>query len=206
MSDAVVKTSIAGKIRNFHDFKSEALLPVFEAVVNSIHAIEEANNLSNGSITVRVRRDLSQGTLGLDGDDSLPNIIGFEIEDDGIGFNDRNYESFETSDSIYKLAIGGKGVGRFSWLKAFDKVEINSIYLAPNNKSSERKILFTIADGVKEIANKAIGHTNIKTVVHLIGFQEYYRKQSSAYKTTTKIAQRIFEHCLTRYISGFSLV
>ncbi len=100
---ATLKTSLAGKIRNLRHFKSEALLPVFEAVVNSIQAIEEAGNLSQGVISVKVKRDLRQGNLRFDDDDSLPPITGYEIEDNGIGFNDDNFESFETSDSTYKL-------------------------------------------------------------------------------------------------------
>jgi hypothetical protein len=34
-----------------------------------------------------------------------------------------------------------------------------------------------------------------------MGFNENYYKQPSAYKTTAKIAQRIFEHCLSYYIT-----
>lgn len=201
MPAAMLKTSLAGKIRNLRHFKAEALLPVFEAVVNSIQAIEEAGNLAQGVITVRVKRDLRQGNLRYDDDDSLPNIIGFEIEDNGIGFNDKNFESFETADSTYKLAKGGKGVGRFLWLKAFSRVEIVSNFLASDGILSEREIEFTIDSGVKELANRKIPDGKVHTVVRLMGFHEDYRKQPSAYKTPAKIAQRIFEHCLTRFIS-----
>ena len=104
-----LKTNLEGKVRNLPHFKSEALLPLFEAVVNSIQAIEERGNLSSGEIEVRVVRE-EQGTLG-DLDES--GITGFSVTDNGIGFNQLNYESFETSDSIHKQALGGKGVGRF---------------------------------------------------------------------------------------------
>jgi hypothetical protein len=43
-----LKTNLEGKVRNLPHFKGEALLPVFEAVVNSIQAIEERGNLSGG--------------------------------------------------------------------------------------------------------------------------------------------------------------
>jgi len=90
---AMLKTSLTGKIRNLHHFKSEALLPLFEAVVNSIQAIEEAGSIGQGVITVRIKRDSSQTDFTFDNDDSLPPIIGFEIEDNGIGFNDKNYNN-----------------------------------------------------------------------------------------------------------------
>src|SRR5690606_20856664 len=115
---------------NLPHFKTEALLPVFEAVINSIHAIEDRKNFNQGKITVRVIREKDiQKPLGLEGEDissesseELRNIINFEIEDNGIGFNNENFESFNTAESTFKLERGGKGVGRFYWLKAFDKV------------------------------------------------------------------------------------
>lgn len=205
MPDAILKTSLAGKIRNLRHFKSEALLPLFEAVVNSIQAIEEVGDVKQGVITVRIKRDMRQGNLSLGEDDSsLPNITGFEIEDNGIGFNDNNFDSFETSDSTYKLAKGGKGVGRFLWLKAFDRVNIASTYQKPDNTLASRNIEFTIATGVREHPSTGISNQQANTTVYLKGFHEEYRKEPSAYKRVAKIAQRIFEHCLTRFISGLA--
>ena len=201
----MLKTDLAGKIRNLRHFKAEALLPLFEAVINSIQAIEEVGDLKQGVITVHIKRDMRQGGLAFNGDDSsLPNIIGFEIEDNGIGFNDKNYESFETSDSTYKLAKGGKGVGRFLWLKAFDRVDITSAYLKPDGILANRIIEFTIDNGVRELNGTTITSGQANTIVYLKGFHEEYRKEPSAYKKSAKIAQRIFEHCLTRFISGMA--
>ena len=205
MSNVMMKTDLEGKIRNLRHFKSEALLPIFEAIVNSIQAIEEAGDLTHGVITVRIKRDVRQAKLGLEGDDSLANITGFEIEDNGVGFNDKNFDSFQTSDSTYKLDKGGKGVGRFLWLKAFSRVEIKSIFIRQDSVLSERNIEFTINHGVhQEGVCKAVTGGHAHTVVRLIDFHEEYRKQPSAYKTSAKIAQRIFEHCLTRFISGLA--
>lgn len=205
MSDAMLKTDLAGKIRNLRHFKSEALLPLFEAVINSIQAIEEVGDLKQGVITVRIKRDMRQGSFAYNGDDTaLPNITGFEIEDNGIGFNDNNYESFETADSTYKLAKGGKGVGRFLWLKAFDRVDITSTYLQSDNTLAGRKIEFTIANGVQEFPGPSVIRGQANTIVHLKDFHEEYRKEPSAYKRAAKIAQRIFEHCLTRFISDMA--
>ena len=59
---------------------------------------------------------------------SINEIIGFSISDNGIGLDDNNMKSFLQSDSTYRAEKGGKGVGRFSWLKAFDNTKIKSIY------------------------------------------------------------------------------
>ena len=93
-----------------------------EAVSNSIHAITErfddkAGGL--GRVQVTVLRDLEK--------DDLP-IIGFEVEDNGIGFTSENYRSFLTPDSRHKERRGGKGVGRLAWLKVFEQVEVDSVY------------------------------------------------------------------------------
>ena len=38
--------------------------------------------------------------------------------------DDDNFDSFNTSFSDRKIGEGGKGLGRFTWLKALDRVEI----------------------------------------------------------------------------------
>ena len=50
-------------------------------------------------------------------DSSINQITGFKVIDNGIGFDENNMRSFLQSDSTYRADKGGKGVGRFSWLK-----------------------------------------------------------------------------------------
>ena len=207
MSQTFLKTDLEGKINNLPSFKNEALFPVFEAIVNSIHAIEELNSDKRGEIIVRVIREKEiQSTFNAENGDKkeVKVIKNFEIEDNGVGFDTKNYDSFCTAESTYKISKGGKGVGRFYWLKAFEKVEITSIYKEKQIKK-ERRIRFTKKPGIEELANENIGlNTPQKTIVKLIGFKEEYRKQASAYKTTQKIAQRILEHCLSYYIGDIA--
>ncbi len=49
------------------------------------------------------------------------------VEDNGDGFNERNTKSFREYRSTYKKHLGCKGIGRFLFLKLFDKVEIESL-------------------------------------------------------------------------------
>lgn len=39
------------------------------------------------------------------------------ISDDGVGFNDGNLASFKEAHTLSKVKVGGKGVGRFTFLK-----------------------------------------------------------------------------------------
>ena len=192
-----LKTDLQGKVKNMPSFYTEALLPVFEAVVNSIQAIQERNASEKGKITVTVKRaNTQQKKMGFASDEK---IIGFEIEDNGIGFNDINMDSFLTSETTYKMEKGCKGVGRFFWLKAFEQVEIESVY-EENESFKKRNIMFSLKAGITpQEATPTESHPC--TIVKLNGFKEEYRSKQSAYKTTAKIAQRILEHCMSFYIA-----
>lgn len=194
-----LKTDLKGKVNNLPDFKQEALLPVFEAVINSIQALEEIGNPLDGKITVRIIREALPQDM-FDTSKEEKKIFAFEIEDNGIGFTKENYDSFRTSDSTHKIEMGGKGVGRFFWLKAFEQVEIESIY-ENSDKRFLRKIAFCIKRGIRQIANQSTDQPR-RTIVRLLKFKEEYRKLQSAFKTTKKISQRIIEHCLSYYITG----
>ncbi len=200
------KTDINGKIRNIPDFKTNALYPVFEAVVNSIQAIEDRGNLkTDGEIIIDIIRDkgwIPSGDTG-DMDGREYPIKSFYIKDNGIGFNEGNFDSFLTAESTWKLDRGGKGVGRFYWLKAFDKVEIESIY-SDGEVNKKRHFVFSQSknneispnDDDETVSDKG----KIGTVVHLNGFKKDYKSQSSAWRTGEKISQRIFEYILSYYV------
>lgn len=127
--EITMKTSLRGRVRNTGLPKKQLLMPLFEAVVNSIHAIEDSDlPVSSGSITVTVNRvpqdDLGEGIPG-----RTSNVVGFSIEDNGIGFNEANFESFRTLDTEYKVAKGGDGIGRLSWIKCFRNVTVDSVFV-----------------------------------------------------------------------------
>ena len=119
-----LSVDFAGRIRNSTLKKKDALVPVFEAIVNSIQAIEDAGmDDSECLICVKLER---RGVL--DGGMSDAELTGFTVTDNGIGFDDVNLESFMTADSQLKERRGGKGIGRFCWLKVFDEVTVDSTY------------------------------------------------------------------------------
>ena len=100
-----LQTNLKGRLRNTSLPKSHGLMPVFEAVVNSIHAIEEKGINADSKIVLRIDREM-QSSLDLDSSAALNPIIGFTITDNGCGFNDTNFASFETLDSDHKIDQG----------------------------------------------------------------------------------------------------
>jgi hypothetical protein len=133
-----MKIDLAGKIKNTHLPRSKPLFPMFEAVVNAFQAIEDAGEtVSSPSIEIVVERDPVLPGVDMDGD-----VNDFTVIDNGIGFNEGNLDSFFTSDTQYKLSGGGKGIGRFIWLKAFKYAGIESHY-RENGKLVKRAFKFT---------------------------------------------------------------
>ncbi len=121
-------TDVLGRVRNINLRPSKPLLPLFETVANSFDAIESAGE-TQGRIEIVVNRD-SASLLSKE-DRTAPDITGFEIKDNGVGFTDENLNFFQTSDTTFKAKRGGKGVGCFLWLVAFDTVQIESHYVTP---------------------------------------------------------------------------
>src|SRR5262245_28101103 len=100
-----MKIDVPGRVRNISLPASRPLLPLFEAIINSIQAIEDAKQQS-GAITIEVIRDTSATLLEID--KGSRDIVGFIVTDDGIGFDDENFSAFQTSDTTYKAERGGK--------------------------------------------------------------------------------------------------
>ena len=96
--------------------------PLVEVIVNSIQAIE-AGNVKDGKIYIRVERGNQPDLEG-----GISEIQSLSIEDNGIGFNNANRESFDTLYSDLKIKDGGKGFGRFTCLKYFECVDVYSIF------------------------------------------------------------------------------
>ncbi|WP_240330510.1 hypothetical protein [Streptomyces sp. CB09001] len=114
-------TSLAGRVRNTSLPKSHALLPLLEAVVNAIQAIDArfGDDMEPGRLSIRIRRS-QQEALDFShvgpGRAALKPIVGFSVEDNGVGFTPENMTSFETLDSDHKADMGCRGVGRLLWL------------------------------------------------------------------------------------------
>lgn len=193
--------NIRGRVKNFNLPKNQPLIPLFEAIVNSIHAIEERNVADKnfkGKIVIKIIRDEQ---LSLDGIGESSRIKSFEIIDNGVGFNEPNLMSFMESDSTYKASYGGKGVGRFSWLIAFKKAEIESIYWDEDEKGYVKRS-FDFTSEQTEINDNLTGYENIddnRTTIKLMNCIKPY--SDNIPKKGITIAMRIIQHCLVYFIA-----
>ena len=192
--------NLRGKIKNVPAFSSTPLLPIYEAVVNSLQAIFERqrseSNFIDGRIDINVMR-IPQITTNKE---IIPDIIGFEIKDNGVGFNIQNINSFFESDSSYKQNIGGKGVGRFSWLKAFDKAEISSNYLEDGTFKKIEFVFSQEMDNTKPLPKKSPDSKH-ETVIKLEGYNlDYEYSKLICRKKTDAIARDIMQHCLVYFM------
>ena len=128
------------------DGRTALLYSVYEAVSNSIHAINdrwgEEKAAEKGRIEVNISLDENGDTSSI------------SVSDNGIGFTDENIESFETSDSRFKYKRGGKGVGRFIWIKMFTTIRVDSVV---GRGQSKERIRFRFApEKANSIAYKRI--------------------------------------------------
>jgi hypothetical protein len=198
-----MNTFLAGRLRNTPLPRTHGLLPLFEAVVNSIQAVGAAGlEGSSGEIVVEIERTPQQ-QLQLDGPSrrgAAPQetILGFRVRDNGCGFDDANLQSFETLDSDFKASEGCRGVGRLLWLKAFDSVEVSSDFEGPDGKRLRRSFTFTAAKGVDGANVSPSSSKTRRTEVHLNGFKKEYRERAP--KTGRTIANDLFEHCLWYFV------
>lgn len=194
-----IQADLLGRIGNTKLPIQQALLPVFEAVVNAINSCNDLGSSNSGEITVKLIRSNAQSIVA--GSGHLNSIESFEIADTGIGFNAANFKSFETADSRYRAKIGGKGIGRFLWLVAFDHADVESTFQDETGKWMHRSFKFRLtASGIEDHALRLATEKHCLTVVKLIGINAKYQKGLP--KSASVIANRIVEHCLQYFLLG----
>lgn len=128
------KLNILGIVKNIRS-KSNIYTPIMEAVVNAIDSIRESGR-QDGQISVILKRSKT-----LDFDGTLSPVQSLEIIDNGIGFTQSHRDSFDTYYSALKYDFGGKGFGRFMYLKYFDQMKVRSVF-KENDKYHERTFRF----------------------------------------------------------------
>ena len=165
--------------------------PIVEVIVNSIQAIGENN--ASGKIYIRVGRggqtDLESG---------MPEIRNISVEDNGVGFDDANRQSFDTLYSDLKIKDGGKGFGRFTCLKYFEHVDVESIYQDEAGIFKERE--FSMGSENEIIVKEKIKNSNeneTKTIVHLNGI----KAGKNLDKKLSTIARILVEKLLPYFIT-----
>lgn len=182
----------AGRVANISlaPNAKNALYPLFEAIMNSIQAIEERfgrDNLTAGQIVITLIRDE-------DG-----NCCGFRVRDNGIGFTPGNLASFLKMDSRHKAKLGGKGVGRLLWLKVADEVKIHSTFV---EESSAQAIKFTFCldDPIRDkVEIQDASEDAVGTTIELAPYHSSYA--TSIPKKSETIANRVLAHFISYFVN-----
>ena len=194
-----MQIDIKGKINEKRLSFNNTLLPLYEAIVNSIQAIEEDSALNTGIIEIDIVRS-NQKEIDFGKIDVLPEIVDFQIKDNGIGFNEKNYESFNFAHSTYKFSKGGKGIGRFTWLRAFNRAEIESCFFENESWYLRKFNLELTKAGIeKHILDKVNVNAKRYTIVKLKGLKEEYKKWCN--NNAEDIALKIIEHCFVYFLN-----
>jgi len=188
-----MKFDIIGRIQNMRlpDGKTAILYSIYEAVSNSLHSIQDRFGTEKmqemGEIYVEINTD---------GDGEVEKI---SVTDNGIGFNEDNIGSFETSDSRYKYTRGGKGVGRFIWIKTFNKIRIDSVTKILNKKSRVRfRFMPEKANSIAYKSVKSAKGEDYKTSIELSGLKTEQKGQIR----TASYLKDLCLHFFPQFITG----
>jgi hypothetical protein len=186
--------NIKGLVDRLELSQAKAMMPLFEAISNAIDAIEDHHD---GFLNHFIRISLvATHDLAHQGGDEVLVLDGFSISDDGVGFNDGNLASFEEAHTLSKVKVGGKGVGRFTYLKVFSKVHIRSVFQR-QGKSLLREFDFSIADELKG-ADQVTPVDEVRgTALSMHGMDTKFKGGWS--HDPAVIAERILAHFLIRF-------
>ena len=107
--------------------RSEVFLPLYESVVNSIISLGKTAQ-EDKKIDVFIERQQYQNKPLSLFDKDPATIKNVTIIDNGEGFTEENFTSFKKPFSKVNKKYGCKGVGRFTILALFERMDIVSIY------------------------------------------------------------------------------
>ncbi|PKN05891.1 MAG: ATP-binding protein, partial [Deltaproteobacteria bacterium HGW-Deltaproteobacteria-7] len=166
--------------------------PIIEVIVNAIQAIESKNGDAQGQVKVIVKRSPEREL-----DNSVPSVIGIDVIDNGIGFTDENRNSFDTLYSDLKAVQGGKGFGRFTCLKYFGGLQVESVFESSDQKMSRS---FAMGTGQEIIVNEQTSISSHPFTFSKITLSSLIKNDSINKKLST-IAANLSEKLLPYFIT-----
>ena len=165
--------------------------PVVEMIVNAIQAIDESRKV-DGKVLVRALRS---GQVEIES--GLPNVTGFEIQDNGIGFTEEHRDSFDTLFTDRRISEGGKGFGRFTCLKYFEDLHVKSVYKeGPLFKSRS----FSMGKEYDIIVREKNDVSKDKDTVTVVSLTDL-KKGAAFEKKLSTIAKNLVERLLPYFIT-----
>jgi|GEM_PF-6503030 len=186
-----MKFDIEGRIRNMRlpDGQTALLYSIFEAVMNGVQAIEERfkeGSARSGTISVHVAQKPDKTVESID------------VRDNGIGLNARHFESFNVCDTREKSHLGGRGVGRLVWLKAFTAVKVIS---ASDSGDGVKRVQFDFQPQLEDSrANLVTGPASAAEIGTTIQLTD--PRQEKARLTPSVLTRSLAHHFFPFFIAG----
>ena len=139
--------------------------PIVELIVNAIQAIDETES-GRGLVDIQIKRDGQEDLI-----EGLRGVDGFIVSDNGVGFNQRNRDSFDELYTEEKKADGGKGFGRFTCLKYFHRMRVRSIFLESGMRQERTFRMGMGKDIIVDEKVRAAKEGETGTVVEIAGIK-----------------------------------
>lgn len=184
-------TDLIGRVKrlSLKPSATSALMPLFEAISNGLHAIDDRHKemaKTQGSILIEVLRE--------DPKKADSSVVGFVINDNGIGLNEDNYSSFLKPDSQHKFHRGGKGVGRLGWLKVFKDIKVESTYVDAAGALAVRAFDFVLREDEQVLLKSGVQPSpeGPGTRIHLRTYEPSYGGKCPVDAATLR--QRVIGH------------
>jgi hypothetical protein len=177
-----------------------SLQPVYEAFTNSLEAIrikENQNQGYKGKIEIKIFS--TQNT------DSSFTFSKLQINDNGIGFDDKEFKRFNTYKDFTK-GFKNLGSGRIQYTHYFDTTKIKSVYQA-NGSFREREFFVSKKDDYLKHNSITFHKSDIETKAKISGttltFEGLLDQTRNIYHTLN--ASNLKDALLKRYIQYFCL-
>lgn len=115
------KINLQGALDTFKK-SNDALMPVFEAISNSLEAIASKEFSKSEEPTIKILLDYSGNPEG------VKNLEAAIVEDNGIGFTQENFSRFEEFINKSK-GFNNRGTGRLQFLHRFEQIKVESVFV-----------------------------------------------------------------------------
>jgi hypothetical protein len=178
----------------------DKLQPIYEGFINALEAIvlskKQETTIKNYYIVIRIY--LTKSTV-----EKKLNFQHIEFEDNGIGFNNENFNRFFILDDNRKLP-NNKGTGRVQYLRYFNKADFQSIYVDKSSSSGYKLRTFSFSEKflskralINHIETKNIEATDTKTVLKLTNILNQ-KSDFNFYSSLTveELKEKILDHYL----------
>lgn len=176
----------------------DVLLPMLECIVNSIISLQQSTLPENEK---KIQVQLSRGPLPQNLNfENNKTISEYKIIDNGIGFNSKNYASFETPFSQINKDFGCKGIGRFTVLAAYKNFKVESNY-QENDKWYRRSFSFSSENEIELREFTPSNEKKWKTTVTIGDCINPILLEKSAL-SIAQISESIMQHCFIYYLNN----